>query len=158
MHLVDLASLSSGNFIVVDTEGKNILSEIAIIDAEGKLIYEAYTDNTSSKPKLHSKSLEKILQDFWAIAYTPQPKIIVCHFAEHDRQILKNSCRSAGIGWKEITFACTVELSQRLFPKLPSYSLSHFSPTANVLTSNILFTLQNRICCLFLLKTGANYS
>jgi hypothetical protein len=32
----------STDFIVLDTEGKSILSEIAIIDHQGKLIYEAY--------------------------------------------------------------------------------------------------------------------
>jgi hypothetical protein len=108
------STFSSSNFIVVDTEGSHILSEIAIIDDQGQLIYEAYTQTADSKPKLHSKPLAQILQDFFAIACTPQPKIIVCHFAEHDRQILKNSCRQAGITWRELTFVCTVERSQRL--------------------------------------------
>jgi hypothetical protein len=31
------------DFIVIDTEGKSSLSEIAIIDSQGKLIYEAFT-------------------------------------------------------------------------------------------------------------------
>jgi DNA polymerase III epsilon subunit-like protein len=133
------STFSSSNFIVVDTEGSHILSEIAIIDDQGQLIYEAYTQTADSNPKLHSKPLAQILQDFFAIACTPQPKIIVCHFAEHDRQILKNSCRQAGITWRELTFVCTVERSQRLFPKLPNYSLAHLSRYFRLLVDNKLF-------------------
>jgi DNA polymerase III epsilon subunit-like protein len=133
------STFSSSNFIVVDTEGSHILSEIAIIDDQGQLIYEAYTQTPDSNPKLHSKPLAQILQDFFAIACTPQPKIIVCHFAEHDRQILKNSCRQAGITWRELTFVCTVERSQRLFPKLPNYSLAHLSRYFRLLVDNKLF-------------------
>jgi DNA polymerase III epsilon subunit-like protein/GTPase SAR1 family protein len=128
---------SSSHFIVIDTEGSPILSEIAIIDSQGQLIYEAYT--ATDKSKLHSKPLAQVLQDFLAIALTPQPKTIVCHFAEHDRQILKNSCRKAGINWQELTFVCTVELSQRLFPSLASYSLAHLSRYFRLSVDNKLF-------------------
>jgi DNA polymerase III epsilon subunit-like protein len=128
---------SSSHFIVIDTEGSPILNEIAIIDGQGQLIYEAYT--ATDKSKLHSKPLAQVLQDFLAIALTPQPKTIVCHFAEHDRQILKNSCRKAGIKWQELTFVCTVELSQRLFPNLASYSLAHLSRYFRLLVDNKLF-------------------
>ncbi|MEI6330540.1 MAG: hypothetical protein WCP16_14980 [Pseudanabaena sp. ELA645] len=130
------------DFIVLDTEGKNILSEIAIIDRQGKLIYEAYRETTSSKPKLHSKPLAQILEDFFAIACTPEPKIVVCHFAEHDRQILKNSCRQAGITWRELTFVCTVERSQRLFPRLTGYSLAHLSRHFRLLVDHKLFNAR----------------
>jgi DNA polymerase III epsilon subunit-like protein len=133
------STFSSSNFIVVDTEGSHILSEIAIIDDQGQLIYEAYTQTADSKPKLHSKPLAQILQDFFAIACTPQPKIIVCHFVEHDRQILKNSCRQAGITWRELTFVCTVERSQRLFPRLANYSLAHLSRYFRLLVDDKLF-------------------
>ncbi len=137
-----MMSLFSPNFIVLDTEGKNILSEIAIINHQGQLIYEAYTQTADSKPKLHSKPLAQILEDFFAIAYTSQPKIIVCHFAEHDRQILKNSCRQAGITWKELAFVCTVERSQRLFPRLANYSLAHLSRYFRLLVDNKLFNAR----------------
>jgi len=140
--MISLSSKDFTDFIVFDTEGKNILSEIAIIDRQGKLIYEAYTETASSKPKLHSKPLAQILQDFFAIACTPQPKIVVCHFAEHDRQILKNSCRQAGITWRELTFVCTVERSQRLFPKLANYSLAHLSRHFRLLVDNKLFNAR----------------
>ena len=137
-----MISLFSPNFIVLDTEGKNTLSEIAIINHQGQLIYEAYTQTADSKPKLYSKPLAQILEDFFAIAFIPQPKIIVCHFAEHDRQILKNSCRQAGITWKELAFVCTVERSQRLFPRLANYSLAHLSKHFRLLVDNKLFNAR----------------
>ena len=143
LHL-DFLSLPSSNYIVVDTEGKNVLSEIAIVDCEGKLIYEAYTETENSRlsSRLQRKPLDQILEDFFAIACTPQPKIIICHFAEHDRQILKNSCRRAGIKWKELTFACTVELSKQAFPKLPSYSLAYLNQHFRLLVDDKLFNAR----------------
>jgi DNA polymerase III epsilon subunit-like protein len=137
-----MISLFSPNFIVLDTEGKNILSEIAIINHQGQLIYEAYTQTEDSKPKLHSKPLAEILEDFFEIACTPQPKLIVCHFAEHDHQILKNSCRQAGITWKDLAFVCTVERSQCLFPRLTNYSLAHLSKHFRLLVDNKLFNAR----------------
>ena len=140
--ILSRSTFSSSNFIVVDTEGSHILSEIAIIDDQGQLIYEAYTQTADSKPKLHSKPLAQILHDFFAIACTPQPKLIVCHFAEHDRQVLKNSCRQAGITWRELNFVCTVERSQRLFPKLANYSLAHLSRHFRLLVDDKLFNAR----------------
>ncbi|MGB7442297.1 MAG: hypothetical protein WA919_14615 [Coleofasciculaceae cyanobacterium] len=78
------------DFIIIDTEGRSILGEIAIIDSQDQLIYEAFTEGHPNNQaiRLKRKSLREIVQEFAAIA---QDKTIVCHFAEHDSQVLKNS-------------------------------------------------------------------
>ena len=58
------------NFIVVDTEGKESLREIAVIDAQGQLIYEAFAKenpDNDGRP-LNVKPLKQILQEFFLLA------------------------------------------------------------------------------------------
>lgn len=76
------------NFIVIDTEGRDQLREIAIINAEGELIYEAFSqeDPNYYGRRLKSKPLVDILADFQKIA---SEKVIICHNANHDIQVLK---------------------------------------------------------------------
>ncbi len=84
------------DFIVIDTEGTDELTEIAIVDHQGQVIYEAFVkedfENQIIKPKI--KTLKEIIQDFIEIA---QSKLVVCHYAEHDIQVLKNSFQEAEI-------------------------------------------------------------
>jgi hypothetical protein len=66
------------DFIVIDTEGRRALTEIAIINSLGKLIYEAFSQEYSeySYPERAAKPLRTILADFKAIA---EGKILVFH-------------------------------------------------------------------------------
>jgi len=56
----------SMEFVVIDIEGQPELSEIAIIDCQGKLIYEALSsDNSNNSVNLPNlKSLKTILIEF----------------------------------------------------------------------------------------------
>ena len=50
------------NFIVVDTEGKESLREIAVIDAQGQLIYEAFAqENPENDGKPLRSCLKRLL-------------------------------------------------------------------------------------------------
>ena len=119
------------NFIVIDTEGRNELNEIAIIDSRGKLIYEAFAEEYDGhyEIKLNRKPLQQIINDFISIA---QNKIIICHFAEHDLRVLKNSFTKVGINWHHFKFDCTYKLARKYFNNLSSYSLEYLSKKLNL--------------------------
>jgi DNA polymerase III epsilon subunit-like protein len=122
--------LNDRDFIVVDTEGKNILNEIAIIDRRGKLIYEAFVEDYLQhyEIKLNCKSLVDIVTDFREIV---GERTIVCHSVSHDRQVLKNSFLKVNIPWQEFNFKSSYKLSQQYFPGLLSYSLEYLSKQLN---------------------------
>ncbi|WP_199784904.1 hypothetical protein [Nostoc sp. 'Lobaria pulmonaria (5183) cyanobiont'] len=71
------------DFVVLDTEGKPELSELAIVDSQGRLIYEGfssdYPNHNKNLPNL--KSLKTLLTEFLSLV---QGKKIVCHYALHD--------------------------------------------------------------------------
>jgi len=115
------------NFIVLDTEGRDTITEIAILNHQGQLIYEAVGDNVSSR--LACTSLASIIEAF---RYYVQSHWIVCHYAEHDIQVLKNTFQAVGQPWPELRFLCSYELAQQYFPKLNSYSLAHLSRVLNL--------------------------
>ena len=115
------------DFIVIDTEGSDEISEIAIIDSQGCLIYEAFNAKFADRQSIRQKvkSLQVILQDFFEIA---AGKVTVCHHAQHDSQMIRKSCRSAGLSWKRsLQFECTYELAHQYAPDLPQYSLEYLS-------------------------------
>ncbi|ACK68561.1 Exonuclease RNase T and DNA polymerase III [Gloeothece citriformis PCC 7424] len=114
------------NFIVVDTEGKHLLREIAIVNSQGQLIYEAFAQEgqNDSGIKLNCKPLKEIIADFVGIASS---NLIICHNANHDRQVLKNTFKKVGIDWQPFKFKCSLVLAQNTFPGLLSYSLEYLS-------------------------------
>ena len=91
----------SKNFIVVDTEGKNELREIAVIDCNGKLEYEAFSEEYPDNYRitLNKKSLKQILIDFNNLV---NHRVIVFHNAKHDLQVLKKSYKKAEIKGNKI--------------------------------------------------------
>ncbi len=114
------------DFIVLDTEGRDCLTEIAIVDGQGQVIYEACTPERleSISYRLNRRDLAKIISEITEII---RQKLIVCHGAEHDEKILKRSYRKVSQQWPSLKFACTFELAQTYFPRLPSYSLESLS-------------------------------
>ena len=83
------------DFLVIDTEGKDEIAEIAILDSQGELIYEAYNSQHPSKQdiKIKRKPLETILSDFAELA---QNQRLVFHYAEHDCQVIEESFQKLG--------------------------------------------------------------
>ena len=114
------------DFVVVDTEGNPALSEIAMLDSQGHLIYEAFAAehpaNLGSQYPL--KPLQEIVQDIANLART---KRVVCHYTEHDLKVLRFSFRKANVPWTNFEVACTWELAKQHLPSLESYSLEHLS-------------------------------
>lgn len=94
----------------LDTEGKTHLTEVAVVDEQGTCVYEAFAEDSS---KHQYKSLHTICCE---LAEHLSGSTVVCHYAEHDREILKRSFRQAGVSFPNIRFVCTMQLARRLFP------------------------------------------
>jgi len=101
------------SFIVVDTEGKDIITEIAIINEDGKLIFEEFIDNNLKDVLITAKAILE-LND------------IVAHYAEHDKDIIEKSYKSVGISIK-LNMICSFEMSRELIKNSDSYSLEFLS-------------------------------
>lgn len=101
------------DFVVIDTEGKELLTEIAIIDSSGKLIYEAFVGNNLEAVLT---SIEPIVTTHW----------IVAHNATHDKKILMQSYASIG---KNVALKthCTYQKAKTLRPRFGAYSLEMLS-------------------------------
>ena len=122
------------DFIVIDTEGRRELTEIAIINSQGKLIYEAFNRDYSEyiylgrsfKPP---KPLRTILEDFKAIA---EGKILVFHHAEHDLAVLKRSFNQVALPFPDYRqIYCTYRQAQRVLAT-SSYSLEYLAKKLNL--------------------------
>ncbi len=126
------------DYVVIDTEGKPELSELAIIDSQGRVIYEGfssdYANNGSHLPNL--KSLKSLLSDFLNIV---QGKKIVCHYAKHDIQVLKFSFHKAGLKVPPLEFDCTCIKAKNHWLGLESYSLEYLSKYLNLRVNNRYF-------------------
>lgn len=118
--------MTENNFIVLDTEGRNVINEIAIIDHQGELIYEAFNEEAFSiyEQRFNRKSLVNIVEDLCKLA---SEKTIICHSAEHDSKVLRRSFKQVKLPWQNFPFSCTYELAKANFPNLSSYSLEYLS-------------------------------
>lgn len=118
------------NFIVIDTEGHPILREIAIVDNQGNLIYEAFDEKHLQNPQIldQSKPLKTIVNEFLDIATS---KTIICHYARHDIEVLRHTFRAVGVTPPPLTFQCSFELAQRYLPQLGNHSLETISKQLN---------------------------
>ncbi|MGB3650298.1 MAG: exonuclease domain-containing protein [Rivularia sp. (in: cyanobacteria)] len=126
------------DYVVIDTEGKPELSELAIIDSQGRVIYEGFSsdhaNNGSHLPNL--KSLKSLLSDFLNIV---QGKKIVCHYAKHDIEVLKFSFHKAGLKVPPLEFDCTCIKAKNHWLGLESYSLEYLSKYLNLRVNNRYF-------------------
>ncbi|GAX34681.1 exonuclease domain-containing protein [Nodularia sp. NIES-3585] len=119
------------DFVVLDTEGQPELSELALIDSQGLVIYEGFSNQhpriSPNSPNL--KSLKTLLTEFLAIV---QGKTIICHYAEHDIDVLKYNFRQVGLIWPNLKFECTWTLAKNTWQGLESYSLDYLSKYFNL--------------------------
>lgn len=128
---------SSADFIVVDTEGRDTLNEIAVLDAQGSLLFEGFVQGHEAGHDLYP--LAELLPRFTAFA---EKKKIVCHYAEHDEQVLRKSFAAAQLPWPGFHFICTWELAKSCFPDLSSYSLEHLSKSLHLRVEHRYFNAQ----------------
>ena len=113
------------NFVVVDTEGKETLTEIAVVNSQGKRIYEAFiAENQIQTPPCPAKPLALVLNEFIELV---QNDTIVCHYAQHDMEMLQKGFTQADMLWPAFQFACSYELAKLYFPQLKSYGLAYLS-------------------------------
>ena len=110
------------DFIVIDTEGRDTLNEIAVLDAQGNLLFVGFVQGHEAGHDVYP--LAELLSRFTAFA---EKKKIVCHYAEHDEQVLRKSFAAAKLSWPDFHFICTWESAKRCFPDLSSYSLEYLS-------------------------------
>ncbi|BAZ08436.1 exonuclease RNase T and DNA polymerase III [Calothrix sp. NIES-4071] len=126
------------DFVVLDTEGKPELSELAIVGSQGRVIYEGFScdhsNNGSHLPNL--KSLKTLLSEFLNIV---EDKKIVCHYAEHDIKVLEYSFCKAGLKVPKMLFDCTYIRSKNHWLGLESYSLEYLSKYLNLQVNNRYF-------------------
>ncbi len=127
------------DFVVLDTEGNPELSELALVDSQGIVIYEGFSgdhpnNNGSSKPNL--KSLKTLLLEFSDIV---KGKKIVCHYAEHDIKVLKFSFRKVDLKMPSLEFDCTYIRARNDWLGLESYSLEYLSKYLNLRANNRYF-------------------
>jgi DNA polymerase III epsilon subunit-like protein len=126
------------DFVVLDTEGNPELSELAIVDSQGRVIYEGFSrdhpNNGSHLPNL--KSLKTLLEEFANIV---QGKKIVCHYAEHDIKVLKFSFLKAGLKMPSLEFDCTCIGAKKSWSGLESYSLDYLSQYLKLRVNNRYF-------------------
>jgi DNA polymerase III epsilon subunit-like protein len=119
------------DFIVVDTEGKKELTEIAVVNSAGQVIYEALNQEHPEyfARGIPSKLLKTILLDFTAIAHN---KVLVFHNANHDLKVLARSFQKANLvqkPWYQVD--CTYKLARQFFPN-SAYSLEYLAKKLNL--------------------------
>ncbi|MCI5222661.1 MAG: exonuclease [Candidatus Electrothrix sp. AR4] len=125
------------DFIVIDTEGRHTLTEIAILDARGVLLFEGFTEENEVRHDVYpTTELLRQLTDF------SEDKKIVCHYAKHDENLLRKSFAAANLDWPNFQFICTYESAKSCFPNLSSYSLEHLSKSLQLQVEKRYFNPQ----------------
>jgi len=111
------------DFIVLDTEGKEFLRELAILDRHGNELYNVFVQEAVGHADAwRAKPLRTVLEEFFVLA---RGKQVVCHYADHDREVLQQACQQAGILWEQLDFVCTYNLARQEYPELNGYSLEY---------------------------------
>lgn len=106
------------SFLVIDTEGKDSLKEIAIIDSKGRLVYHGF--NQAEHPRHpECRPLSEIIAASQNIMADHR---LVFHYAEHDLGVLSQAFQLTGRKLPRNPTACTWELPKELYPALGSYS------------------------------------
>ncbi|MCI5207712.1 MAG: exonuclease, partial [Candidatus Electrothrix sp. ATG2] len=111
------------DFIVIDTEGHPTLNEIAILDTQGNLLFEGFVQGHKSV----GHDLYPLVELLHRVTDLTEHKKIVCHYADHEEQILRKSFATADLPWPGLHFFCTWKSAKSCFPEFPSYSLEYLS-------------------------------
>ncbi len=127
----------STHFIILDTEGRDTVNEIAMLDAQGNLLFEGFVQGHEVGHDLYP--LAELLQRFTVYA---AKKKIVCHYAEHDEQVLRRSFAKVGMAWPGCSFICTWEAAKSSFPGLASYSLEYLSKSLHLKVKQRYFNTE----------------
>ncbi len=111
------------SFLVIDTEGKQDLKEVAVVDSTGQLVYHGFNrDYHPDHP--HPQTLRQIVHQLRQLI---DGQRLIFHYAEHDLAVLKSAFRKARQAWPEVEVTCTLQLAQKRLPNLDSYSLEYLS-------------------------------
>ena len=128
------------DFIVIDTEGRRELREIAIVDRYGKLIYEAFNQQYADYIQQENyKPLELILAEFKAIAAN---KILVFHNAKHDLEVLQRSFIKANLSvpYYSQIYCTYIEAKKQL--NFPRHSLEYLAQRLSLKVERQYFSRQ----------------
>lgn len=130
------------DFVVLDTEGKETLTEIAIRDKQGQLVYEAFvTEHTDTAvQQQQSKPLSDILDDLIPLLSN---KTLICHYAAHDREVLERSFSILSRPIPAWHYSCTYNAAKNSFPCIESYALAFLSKHLNLKVDNKFFNEQS---------------
>ncbi|MDX8377583.1 MAG: 3'-5' exonuclease [Mariprofundales bacterium] len=128
---------SQSDIIIVDTEGKDVITEIALIDAQGELVFEGFVQDGEVQHDTYP--LTELLQHFTRHV---EGKTIVCHYADHDQAILRNSFTKADLDWPELEFICSYLMAKKQLSDLASYSLEFLSKHLNLQVNKQYFNTQ----------------
>lgn len=114
------------NILIIDTEGQEIIREIAIIDIQGQKKYHAFLEGhyNNENVRVNLASLGEIVTNLEKILPHSQ---IICHHAQHDQRILKNSFRQVKKAFPAVNFICTFQLTKEKYPNFSNYSLGYLS-------------------------------
>ncbi|TVU53123.1 MAG: DNA polymerase III [Arthrospira sp. PLM2.Bin9] len=123
--------LNTSSFIVLDTEGRDSLTEVALVDNQGAILYHAFVAKNHPEPtfRLHQETLLDIVKQVDNLCHN---QVIICHHAEHDQRILKRSFKQVEIPYPNYQFICTCKLAKKQLPNLPDYGLSYLCKTLDL--------------------------
>ena len=108
-------------FFVIDTEGHPLLTEVALIDDTGQLVYEACTPETQ---RPNTAPLVQPLADILTqVSHLTRGATLVAHHRQHEQTVLRASYQSLGLTSPPWRFRCTYELSHSCFPERTNNSL-----------------------------------
>ncbi|MFN3360920.1 MAG: AAA family ATPase [Pseudanabaenaceae cyanobacterium] len=109
------------SFLVIDTEGYPHLTDIAIVNDRGEVIYNKQVGG-------HNK-LSQILQEVAAII---ENQVLVFHSANHDIEVLRQSFEFLRLPYPAHQTVCTWAQAKNLLPHLPDFSLEYLSKHLNL--------------------------
>ncbi len=111
-------------FVVIDTEGREHLTELAIIGDKGQLLYQAIS---SFHPHYETEGLgrEPLAQILTALLHHGKDQALVCHYAEHDAELIQRSFQQEKIDYPDFEFICTWKLAKQHWQSLADYSLAY---------------------------------
>ncbi len=125
----------SQDFLVIDTEGNPLLTEIAIVNSLGKVIYNCETKQ-KAKIQPHAKPLLQVLKE---VSPLIQNKTLIFHYADHDLIILNNSYKNQHINLPAFEHQCSWELAKKYLLNQKSYSLDYLSQKLGLKVDNKYF-------------------